>query len=146
MENVQVRWEGRLVGIQLSGDVDENAVQNGDHLRGEVDQLRIESRRGGEGAQIATIQIQAGVAVCDELCDLLYVGRRFVRFVVRFEVEQELTIDGHHFRHIDVRADLYIEYLGLGVEGTLLLTNETKRSLQRLAIRYAMHPLSVLRL
>ena len=37
MENVQVRREGRLIRIQLSGDVDENAVQNGDHFRGEVD-------------------------------------------------------------------------------------------------------------
>ena len=37
MENVQVRREGGLVRIQLSGDVDENTIQNGDHLRRKVD-------------------------------------------------------------------------------------------------------------
>ena len=140
-----MRREGGLVGIQLSGDVDENAVQNGNHFCGEVDQLRIESRRGGEGTQITTIQIQAGIAVRYELRDLLYVGRRFVRLLIRLEVEQELAIDGHDFRHIDVCADLYIEHLGLRVEGTLLFTNETKQPLQTLAIRYAMCPLSELR-
>ena len=141
---MKMGWDGRFVGIQLSRHIDEDAVQNGDDFCGEVDQLRVQRFGGGEGAQVAAVQIQAGLSVRDELRDFADVRGGLAHLLVCLEVEQELAIDGHDLCDDNVRADLHVQNLRLGVEGVLRITNEESTALRRQAIRCERLPFWVL--
>ena len=121
---MEVGRDGGFIGIQLSRHIDEDAVQNGDDFCGEVDQLRVQLLGGGEGAQVAAVQIQAGLSVRDELRDFTDVRRGLACFLVRLIVEQELAIDGHDLCDNNIRADLHVQNLRLGVERILPVTKE----------------------